>query len=80
MPGTVLEIDTPETESGIHGIQRGQLSGLFRDADIALHAGLKTGPGLPDRRPDRTFGLLAERVETPVEQGDELLLILQFLG
>ncbi|MEV6393273.1 hypothetical protein AB0M39_00530 [Streptomyces sp. NPDC051907] len=80
MRGAVFEVDATETETGVDGIQRGDVPGVFRDAHITLHTGLQTSADLPDRRLDRGFGLLAECVEALVEQRDELLFVPQFLG
>lgn len=80
MGDAVIEIDTAETESGLHGIQRGEGAGVLGDPDVPLHHGLPTRADLPDRRPHGGFGLLPERVETLVDERDELLFAPQFLG
>ncbi|MFD5782430.1 hypothetical protein [Streptomyces sp. NPDC126933] len=73
------EVNPAETQPGLHGIQRGHQAGLLSHADITLDPSLPHGVDLPDRRPHGVLGLLPESVETPIEKGDELLLVLQFL-
>ncbi|MFI5753951.1 hypothetical protein [Streptomyces sp. NPDC051569] len=77
---TFSDIDPAETETGLHGIERGDPAGLFRHADITLDSRLSTGADLADRRLDSRLRLLSESVETLVESGNELLLVPQFLG
>ncbi|MEJ8637548.1 hypothetical protein ABZY19_01230 [Streptomyces sp. NPDC006475] len=80
MVAAVLKIETTETEPGVHGIQGGEPGGMLGNTDIALQLGLETRTDLPDRGPDCGLGLVAEHIEALVEQRDELLLMMHFLG
>ncbi|GGJ74879.1 hypothetical protein GCM10011583_02960 [Streptomyces camponoticapitis] len=53
---------------------------MLKDPDVPLHHGLPTGADLPDRRVHGGFGVRPERIETLMEERDELLFALQFLG
>ncbi|GGP83532.1 hypothetical protein GCM10010215_06320 [Streptomyces virginiae] len=76
----VGELQTPETEAVLTGIQGGQQTGLLGHQDIALQACLKARSDVPQCPFDRLFGLVAQVVEAPIEIGDELLFFPEFLG
>ncbi|MFJ4923487.1 hypothetical protein [Streptomyces sp. NPDC088725] len=80
MRRTIGKVDSPETQPGLHGIQRGHAPGLLRDADVPLNPGLATGVDLADRLRHGSLGLLPEGIQTLIEVGDELLFVLQFLA
>lgn len=76
----VPEIDPAEAEPGFHGMECGESAGLFRDGDVTFQPVLATADDLRQRTPDRPVGLVAEGIETLVEQSDEFLLAIQFLA
>ncbi len=76
----VGELQTPETEAVLAGVEGREQTGLLGHQDIALQARLISGSDVAQCPLDRLFGLVAQVIEAPIEIGDELLLFPEFLG
>ncbi|GHI83857.1 hypothetical protein Sxan_12210 [Streptomyces xanthophaeus] len=80
MVAAVGELQPAEAEAVLAAVQGGQQTGLLRDHDVPFQARLETAADIAQSPPDRTFGLVTQIVEAPIEIGDELLLFPEFLG
>lgn len=76
---TAREIDPPEAERAVDGVQRGEQPRPLRDQDVPLQPGLHGLVTLRERVPDRGLGVTAQHVDARVQSVDEFLLATQFI-